>query len=49
MLFPEASTHGKVEDFYTVGDELGKGGFAVVRKATNKSTGEVRVLSIQYL
>lgn len=40
MLFPEASTHGKVEDFYTVGDELGKGGFAVVRKATNKSTGE---------
>jgi len=39
-IFPEIVNKGNVEDFYTIGEELGRGGFAVVRKATNKSTGE---------
>ena len=29
-----------VEDFYDIGEELGKGSFAVVKRAVHKSTGE---------
>lgn len=29
-----------VEEFYVLGEELGKGGFSIVRKATNRATGQ---------
>jgi len=33
-------THGAVEDKYELGQELGRGGFSIVREGRNKSTGE---------
>jgi serine/threonine protein kinase len=33
-------TPGRVEDAYTVGNEIGKGGFSIVYEATKKSSGE---------
>jgi len=42
-IFGDIATKGSIEDFYNIdmNDELGRGGFAIVRKATNKSTGVV--------
>jgi len=33
-------THGAVEDKYELGQELGRGGFSIVREGKNKTTGE---------
>eukprot|EP01112_Ceratiomyxa_fruticulosa_P009706 TRINITY_DN2543_c0_g1_i1.p1 TRINITY_DN2543_c0_g1~~TRINITY_DN2543_c0_g1_i1.p1 ORF type:complete len:355 (-),score=77.62 TRINITY_DN2543_c0_g1_i1:115-1179(-) len=37
---PADASEGRVEDFYTVGDELGRGAFSIVRKGTHKQTGD---------
>ena len=35
-----------VHDYYKIEDELGRGSFAVVRKAINKNTGEEVAIKI---
>eukprot|EP00445_Apocalathium_hangoei_P013004 CAMPEP_0203878202 /NCGR_PEP_ID=MMETSP0359-20131031/22756_1 /ASSEMBLY_ACC=CAM_ASM_000338 /TAXON_ID=268821 /ORGANISM="Scrippsiella Hangoei, Strain SHTV-5" /LENGTH=430 /DNA_ID=CAMNT_0050797323 /DNA_START=37 /DNA_END=1329 /DNA_ORIENTATION=+ len=40
----DASTPGKVEDFYELGEELGKGAYGCVFRATSRATGEPRAV-----
>jgi len=46
----ETQTSGDVQrrfrDHFNLGDELGRGGFSIVKKGTNKATGEVFAVKI---
>lgn len=37
---PAVQAHGLVEDVYELGQELGRGGFSIVREGKNRTTGE---------
>jgi len=40
LVDPSQVTKGKVEDFYSVGRELGRGTFSIVKEAVRKSSGQ---------
>jgi len=40
LVDPDNAYKGKVEDFYTIHKEIGRGTFSIVKEATNKATGE---------
>jgi len=40
LVDPENTSKGRVEDFYTIHKEIGRGTFSIVKEATQKATGE---------